>query len=70
MKLYFFERITSDDFIGPIVIAAADENEAWMVLARREGQSVEWLRGADWQVAQELSALPVRAAVVWADSPT
>lgn len=65
MKLYFFERITSDDFIGPIVIAAADENEAWMVLARREGQSVEWLRGADWQVAQELSALPVRAAVVY-----
>ena len=65
MKLYFFERITAEDFIGPIVIAAPDETEAWAVLSRREGQSVQALRGADWHVAQELTALPARATIVY-----
>src|SRR4029077_8255155 len=35
--LYFFERISEDDFIGPVIVAAGDEQEAWLVLARREG---------------------------------
>jgi len=65
VKLYFFERITADDFVGPIIIAAHDEHEAWTVLSRREGQSVELLRGADWQVAQELDSLPARPTVVY-----
>ena len=65
MKLYFFERITAEDFVGPIIICAADETEAWTVLGHREGVSVQALRGADWQVAQELAALPARATVVY-----
>ena len=65
MKLYFFERITAEDFIGPIIVAAGDETEAWNLLSRREGQSVQALRSADWQVAQELAALPSRAGVVY-----
>jgi hypothetical protein len=65
VKLYFFERVTAEDFIGPIIVAAADETEAWTVLSRREGQSVQALRSADWQVAQELAVLPSRAAVVY-----
>ena len=44
MILYFFERITPDDFVGPIIVAADDETEAWTVLSRREGQSVQALR--------------------------
>jgi len=56
VKLYFFERITAEDFIGPIIVAAGDETEAWTLLSRREGQSVQALRSADWQVAQELAA--------------
>src|SRR5215475_1221239 len=65
VKLYFFERITAEDFVGPIIIAAGDETEAWAVLSRREGESVQALRGADWQVAQELAALPARATIVY-----
>ena len=33
MTLYFFERITDDDFIGPVIVAAPDEAAAWTVLA-------------------------------------
>jgi hypothetical protein len=65
VKLYFFERITADDFVGPVIVAAGDETEAWSVLSRREGVSVQALRNADWQVAQELAALPARATVVY-----
>lgn len=65
MTLYFFERVTDDDFIGPIIIAAPDEAEAWRVLAAREKQPVEALRDAHWQVAQELAAIPARPAVVY-----
>ena len=40
MTLYFFERITDDDFIGPVIAAAGDEDEAWRLLAPRETQEV------------------------------
>ena len=36
MTLYFFERITDDDFIGPVIAAAPSEDEAWRLLAARE----------------------------------
>jgi hypothetical protein len=65
VKLYFFERITADDFVGPIIVAAADETEAWAVLARREGQSEATLEESDWHIAQELDALPVRPVIVY-----
>jgi hypothetical protein len=29
MTLYFFERITENDFIGPVIVAAGSEDEAW-----------------------------------------
>jgi hypothetical protein len=65
VRLYFFERITAHDFIGPVIVAATDEAEAWTLLARREGQSEATLKDHDWQIAQELDALPPRAAVVY-----
>ena len=65
MTLYFFERISEDDFIGPIVIAAGDESEAWALLARREGGAVEALKALGWQIAQDLAALPARPAIVY-----
>ena len=36
MTLYFFERITESDFIGPVIVAAPDEAGAWRLLAARE----------------------------------
>ena len=65
MTLYFFERISEDDFVGPIVIAAGDESEAWALLARREGDAVEALQALGWQIAQDLAALPARSAIVY-----
>lgn len=65
LTLYFFERVGDDGFEGPIVIAAPDEAEAWTVLAARAGRDVAALKDADWHVAQELSAIPARAAVVY-----
>ena len=65
MTLYFFERLTEDDFIGPVIVAAATEAEAWDVLARREGDGVDALKALGWQIAQELGSLPSRAAVVY-----
>jgi hypothetical protein len=65
VTLYFFERITEDDFVGPVVIAAPDERAAWDVLAAREGKDVPALREAHWHVAQELAALPPRPVVVY-----
>jgi len=65
MTLYFFERITDDDFVGPVIVAAPTEEEAWPVLARREQRDVAALKDLGWQIAQELAALPPRPAIVY-----
>jgi hypothetical protein len=65
VTLYFFERISEDDFIGPVIVAADDESEAWLVLARREADTVESLKALGWQIAQDLSALPSRSGIVY-----
>ena len=65
MTLYFFERITEDDFIGPVIAAAGDEDEAWRLLAQREKQEVAALKDLGWQIAQDLAALPARSAIVY-----
>ncbi|MEK7387142.1 MAG: hypothetical protein AABZ83_11930 [candidate division NC10 bacterium] len=65
MTLYFFERITEDDFIGPVIVAAPSEDEAWALLARRESAEVAALKGLGWQIAQDLAALPSRPAIVY-----
>jgi len=65
MTLYFFERITDDDFIGPVIAAAGDEDEAWRLLAQRERQEVAALKDLGWQIAQDLATLPSRAAIVY-----
>jgi len=63
--LYFFERISEDDFIGPVIVAAGDEREAWRLLARREGQPVESLESLGWQIAQDLTSWPSRSGIVY-----
>ena len=65
MTLYFFERITEDDFIGPVIVAAPSENEAWALLAARERSERATLEMLGWQVAQDLAAIPTRASVVY-----
>lgn len=65
MILYFFEQITEDDFVGPIIIAAAGEEESWALLSKRQQQPIEALRDGGWQVAQELREFPSRPAVVY-----
>ena len=65
MTLYFFERITDDDFIGPVIVAAPDEATAWSLLAAREKSGVEALKTLGWQIAQDLAALPARAGIVY-----
>ncbi len=65
MTLYFFERITEDDFIGPVIVAAPSEDEAWALLAQREKQAATALKALGWQIAQDLAALPSRAAIVY-----
>lgn len=65
MTLYFFERITDQEFVGPIVVAAPTEDEAWRVLEGRETQPRDALRGLGWDIAQDLAALPTRAAIVY-----
>ena len=65
MTLYFFERITEDDFIGPIIVAAASEDEAWRLLAARERSARPALEALGWQIAQDLSAMPARATIVY-----
>jgi hypothetical protein len=65
VTLYFFERITDDDFIGPVIVAAPDEVVAWTLLASRERRDVEALRTLGWQIAQDLAAIPSRAAIVY-----
>ena len=65
MTLYFFERITEDDFIGPVIMAAPSEDEAWTLLAARERSERGALEALGWQIAQELAAIPARAAVIY-----
>ena len=65
MTLFFFERITDDDFVGPVIIAAATEEEAWDLLARRERKAVAALRDDHWNVSQDLSAIPDRPAIIY-----
>jgi hypothetical protein len=65
VTLYFFERITEDDFIGPVIVAAPSEDEAWTVLGRREARDRAALEALGWQIAQDLAAMPARAAVVY-----
>jgi hypothetical protein len=65
VTLYFFERITDDDFIGPVIVAAASEDEAWRVLAARERSERSALEQLGWQIAQDLAAMPARASIVY-----
>ena len=65
MTLYFFERITDDDFIGPVIVAAPSEDEAWRLLAARERSDRPALEAVGWQIAQDLAALPARATIVY-----
>ena len=65
MTLYFFERITDDDFIGPVIVAGPSEDAAWTLLAQRERQAVDALKTLGWQIAQDLAALPSRATIVY-----
>ena len=65
MTLYFFERITDDDFIGPVIVAAPSEDEAWRLLAARERSDRPALEAMGWQIAQDLAALPARPTIVY-----
>jgi hypothetical protein len=65
VTLYFFERLADDDFIGPVIVAAPSEEEAWRVLALRERSERPALEDLGWQIAQELVTLPARPAVVY-----
>ena len=65
MTLYFFERIADDDFIGPVIVAAPNEDEAWRLLAGRERAEVDALKALGWQIAQDLAALPARPTIVY-----
>jgi len=65
VTLYFFERITDDDFVGPVIAAATSEDEAWHLLAARERSDRAALEALGWQIAQDLAALPPRAAIVY-----
>jgi hypothetical protein len=65
VTLYFFERISETDFIGPVIVAATTEAEAWALLARREGAAPDLLKDLGWDIAQELAAIPARPAIVY-----
>jgi hypothetical protein len=65
VTLYFFERITDDDFIGPVIVAAPSEDEAWRLLAARERSERPALEGLGWQIAQDLAVMPARPAIVY-----
>jgi hypothetical protein len=65
VTLYFFERITEDDFIGPVIVAAPSEDEAWRLLAARERSERAALEALGWQIAQDLPAVPARASIVY-----
>jgi len=65
MKLFFFEQVTDEEFVGPVIIAAPTEEEAWALLARRERKGVAALKDDHWNVAQDLAAIPERPTVVY-----
>lgn len=65
MRLYFFERLTDDDFVGPVIVAAPDEAAAWALLAARERADAAALRDLGWTLAQDLAAIPARPTVVY-----
>jgi hypothetical protein len=65
VTLYFFERITDDDFIGPVIVAAPSDEEAWRLLAARERSARAALEALGWQIAQDLPAIPARPAIVY-----
>ena len=65
MTLYFFERITEDDFIGPVIVAAPSEDDAWTLLAARERSDRAALEALGWQIAQDLATIPARASIVY-----
>jgi hypothetical protein len=65
VTLYFFERLTDDDFIGPVIAAATSEDEAWRLLAAREQSDRHGLEALGWHIAQDLAVLPARAAIVY-----
>jgi hypothetical protein len=65
VTLYFFERISDDDFIGPVIVAAPDEATAWTVLAARERAEIDALKTLGWQIAQDLASIPSRAGIVY-----
>ena len=63
--LYFFERITDDDFIGPVIVAATSEDEAWRLLVTRERSERAALEALGWQIVQDLAAMPARPSIVY-----
>jgi hypothetical protein len=65
MMLFFFERIADGEFFGPVIIAAGTEEEAWGLLAVRESKGVTALREDHWHVAQDLTAIPDRPAIIY-----
>lgn len=65
MTLYFFEQITEDDFIGPVIVAAPSEDDAWTLLASREHSDRAVLEARGWQIAQDLATIPARASIVY-----
>jgi hypothetical protein len=65
VRLYFFERVSENDFVGPVIVAAAGEPEAWTQLSRREGRDIDILKDVGWEITQELAAIPPRATIVY-----
>ena len=65
MTLFFFERITDGDFVGPIVIAAPTEQDAWALLAKRERKNIAALKDDHWNIAQDLASIPDRPTIVY-----
>lgn len=64
MTLYFFQRIAEDDFVGPVIMAATGEEEAWGLLGRREHKDLTGPRDDHWRIAQDLPAIPDRPGIV------
>jgi len=65
MTLFFFEKIAGDAFVGPVIIAAPTEPEAWALLAGRERKAVAALREDHRHTAQDLAAMPDRPAIIY-----
>jgi hypothetical protein len=65
VRLYFFEQITEHDFVGPVIVAAASEDDAWTLLVKRESSDRDTLEMLGWQIAQDLNAIPARPGIVY-----